>query len=169
MVPMEVPFTGIEIACLRLFTVYGPRQRPDMAIHRFVRCMFDGDPVPMYGDGSSIRDYTYVADAVAGFVSVAERFSGFRIVNIGESQTTSLCNLIAAIASAVGCEPKLARHSGQQGDVPFTHADISAARALGDDPSMPIEKGIRLFVEWYRGEYVAASSETERIETSPAV
>lgn len=149
---------GLSVACLRLFTVYGPRQRPDLAIHRFTRLMSEGRPVPMYGDGTTERDYTYVDDVVAGIEAAVELTGApepvYEIVNLGESRTTSLRRLIDLIAASLGVEPQIERLPPQPGDVERTFADVTRARALlGYAPSTPVEEGIPRFVEWYRTEF----------------
>ncbi len=142
----------IPTTCLRFFTVYGPRQRPEMAIHRFVRCVHEGQPIPFFGDGSSRRDYTYVSDIVGGVVQAIDRCGAFQIFNLGESQTTSLEDLVVQIGAACGKEPVLERLPNQPGDVPVTYADISHAREiLAYDPQVPVAEGLERFVRWYRG------------------
>lgn len=142
---------GIHAHCLRFFTVYGPRQRPEMAIHKFTRLLDEGRAVPMFGDGSTSRDYTYVDDIIDGVVASIERVQGYRIYNLGESQTIELRQLIEVIAAALGREPLIDRLPSQPGDVPRTNADVSRARAeLGYDPHTSVEEGVRRFVEWFR-------------------
>jgi UDP-glucuronate 4-epimerase len=147
---------GLSVICVRLFTVYGPRQRPDLAIHKFARLMSDGRPIPFYGDGSSARDYTFIADIVDGIVrsldwSVGAEPSAFEIVNLGESQTTSLSQLVEMISSELGVEATLDRQPQQPGDVERTYASVDKARALlGYDPRTSMEDGIRQFVDWFR-------------------
>lgn len=148
---------GLRISCLRYFTVYGPRQRPEMAIHKFVRRIDRGEPVPVFGDGTSRRDYTYVADAVAGTIAALDaldsREPGNRVYNIGESETIELRELVALIARLVGKEPLRDERPDQPGDVPATWADIERAREeLGYDPSTPLEEGLQRFIEWYGSE-----------------
>jgi len=146
---------GFRIAVLRLFTVYGPRQRPDLAIHRFTRLIAAGQPIEQYGDGSSERDHTHVDDIVNG-VRGALRWmtvdqEGFEIFNLGESRTVRLDRLIGLIAAELGLEPLVIPVDMPEGDVRRTHADISKARrVLGYQPQVPIEEGIRQFVDWYR-------------------
>jgi UDP-glucuronate 4-epimerase len=143
---------GMDIACLRFFTVYGPRQRPEMAIHKFVRLLERGEKLPLYGDGRSERDYTYVDDILDGVVKALDRSKGFRIYNLGESRTVSLKQLVSAIGRATGKEPGVEWQPAQPGDVPRTFADVSRARSeLGYDPRVDLEEGLRRFVEWYRG------------------
>jgi len=142
---------GMQVLCLRFFTVYGPGQRPDLAIHKFTRKIDRGEPIDQYGDGSTERDYTYVDDIVQG-VLAAFRYndSNFEIFNLGESQTTQLCDLIAAIEDALGKKAEIRRLPEQPGDVPRTFADISKARRmLGYDPQTKIREGIPKFIEWY--------------------
>lgn len=143
---------GMRSVCLRLFTVYGPGQRPDLAIHKFTKKILNGEPLEMYGDGSSERDYTYVDDIVQGIVA-ALRYQGpvFDIFNLGESETTSLKSLIDQIARATGSAPIIKQLPDQAGDVPRTYADISKARdILGYRPLVPISEGIPKFVEWFK-------------------
>lgn len=146
---------GLHVSVLRYFTVYGPRQRPEMAIHRFATLLSRGEAVPMYGDGSSARDYTYVDDIVQGTVAALDRCQGYEIYNLGESRTTTLRALIEMLADALGVPARVRPEPEQPGDVPITYADVSKARAkLGYEPSVPIEEGIRRFVEWFRREGV---------------
>ena len=142
----------ISVTCLRYFTVYGPRQRPDMAIHKFTRLMSYGREIPMFGDGSSSRDYTFVDDIVTGTVAAIERCQGFRIYNLGESQTIELKKLIELIAEKLGVEPNIKNLPFQPGDVQRTCADVSrACMDLDYKPTTDIETGIGAFVEWYKG------------------
>lgn len=146
---------GVPVAALRYFTVYGPRQRPEMAIHRFATLMTRGAPVTVYGDGSSARDYTYVDDIVQGTVAALDRCEGYEIYNLGESRTTRLDVLVETLAKALGVTPTLRREPDQPGDVPITFADVSKARArLGYTPSVDIEEGVARFAEWFRREGV---------------
>tara|TARA_R110002072_G_scaffold107777_14_gene234218 strand:- start:254 stop:1210 length:957 start_codon:yes stop_codon:yes gene_type:complete len=141
----------IPTTCLRFFTVYGPRQRPEMAIHKFVRHVFEGTPIPFFGDGSTRRDYTYADDIVHGILQAIERCSGYAIYNLGESETTSLADLVAMIGEACGREPILNKMPMQPGDVPVTYADVSLARERLDyAPQTSIAQGIERFVTWYR-------------------
>ena len=143
---------GMDIACLRFFTVYGPRQRPEMAIHKFVRLIESGRPLPVFGDGSSERDYTYIDDILDGVVKAHDRSTGYRIFNLGESSTISLRDLVTSIGRATGKEPGVDWQPAQPGDVPRTFADVSRAREeLGYDPRVGIEEGLARFVAWYRG------------------
>ena len=142
---------GMRVVCLRFFTVYGPGQRPDLAIHKFTESIHRGQPIPQYGDGSTRRDYTYIDDIVQG-VAGALRYEGpaFDIFNLGENQTTTLSELIIEIEKALGKKAIIERHPEQQGDMPLTAADITKARQfLGYNPQTKIREGIPKFVEWY--------------------
>ena len=142
---------GIPTTCLRFFTVYGPRQRPEMAIHKFVDLVHRGKPIPFYGDGSTRRDYTYVDDIVDGVVRALDRCGAYEIYNLGEAATTSLSELVAWIGEATGIEPVIERLPPQAGDVTMTCADISKARTrLGYDPKTGVRDGLERFVRWYR-------------------
>ena len=142
---------GIPITCARLFTVYGPRQRPEMAIHHFVRLVDQGFPVPVYGDGTARRDFTYVEDAVAGILAALDRPHPFEVVNLGVSHVVELREIIRLIEDAVGKPARLEWHPMQAGDVPVTFADIGKAiRLLGYAPRTTIREGIAAFVRWYR-------------------
>jgi UDP-glucuronate 4-epimerase len=146
---------GLGVVCLRFFTVYGPRQRPDLAIHKFARLMAAGEPVPVFGDGSTRRDYTYVDDIVQGVegaIAYAAAHPGaFELFNLGESDTVPLARLVELLGAAMGVEPVLQRLPAQPGDVRQTLADVSRARALlGYSPRVRIEEGIPRFVEWFR-------------------
>ncbi|HYG25200.1 MAG TPA: SDR family NAD(P)-dependent oxidoreductase [Verrucomicrobiae bacterium] len=142
---------GMDIAMLRFFTVYGPRQRPDLAIRKFTALISQGKPIPVFGDGSSARDHTYIADIVDGVMACTTREFGFEIFNLGESQTITLRRLIEVIESAVGKKAIIERQPLQPGDVPITFADIAKARdRLGYHPKVKVEEGIPMFVEWFR-------------------
>ena len=142
---------GMDVAMLRFFTVYGPRQRPDLAIHKFAQLISRGKPIPVFGDGGTARDYTYVTDTVDGVIACTQKQFGYEIFNLGESQTVKLSELIAFIESAVGKQAIIDRQPLQPGDVPITFADISKAqRRLGYQPQVKVEKGIPLFVDWFR-------------------
>ncbi len=142
---------GIDMVCLRLFTVYGPRQRPDLAIHKFTRAISRGDPVEIYGDGNTRRDYTYIDDILQGAFAALDRSLGFEIINLGEAQTVPLLELVRIIEKAAGKTARIRRLPEQPGDVPVTYADISKAeRLLGYRPQVKIEVGIPKFVEWFR-------------------
>lgn len=142
---------GMTMIGLRFFTVYGPRQRPEMAIHKFTRLIDEGKALPFYGDGSSSRDYTYVDDIVAGVLAALDRGEGYRVYNLGESATTTLTRLVELLGELLGKEPILDRQPMQPGDVLTTFADVSRAREeLGYAPEVPVEEGLARFVEWYR-------------------
>src|SRR5688572_2898722 len=150
---------GIPTACLRFFTVYGPRQRPEMAIAKFVRSVLAGKPIPFYGDGTTRRDYTYIDDIAAGVLAALDRCSGYEIYNLGESETTSLSELVEQIGSVCGRAPVLDRQPLQPGDVLITFADVSKARArLGYQPTTPVAEGLRRYVAWYRSQPEAAGA-----------
>ena len=146
----------LRILCLRFFTVYGPRQRPDLAIHKFTDLIARGQPLRMHGDGSSERDYTYITDALDGILAglewtARERDGALERVNLGGGERVRLDRLIALIAKAVGREANIERHPDQPGDVRLTDADLTHARqVLGFQPRVGIEDGIRNFVRWYQ-------------------
>ena len=141
----------LNIFALRFFTVYGPRQRPEMAIHKFTRLIDRGLPVPRFGDGSTRRDYTYVSDIIDGLVRAVERVQGYEVINLGGSQTTSLSDLIGIIESRLGRKAIIDDEPGQPGDVVATEADVDKARRLiGYEPRVRLDEGIGLFVDWYR-------------------
>lgn len=147
---------GLTTLCLRFFTVYGPRQRPDLAIHKFTALIEKGKPIPVYGDGSMGRDYTYVDDIVAGVVASVEYAPDqklpFEIFNLGNSHPVRLAELIAQLEAATGKKSLQQRLPDQPGDVPITWANIDKARRLlGYSPRTSMEQGLRNFVAWYRG------------------
>jgi len=143
----------IDVACLRYFTVYGPRQRPEMAIHQFTRLIHQGKQVSLFGDGSSRRDYTYIADAVDGTMEALNRKHGYEIYNLGESQTISLLELIRAIEERLGQKALLNFLPSQPGDVERTYADIrKAEKKLNYQPKTKITEGLDHFVRWYLNE-----------------
>jgi UDP-glucuronate 4-epimerase len=143
---------GLTVRCLRYFTVYGPRQRPEMAIHRFVRLALSGQPLPVFGDGGSGRDYTFIEDIVKGTLAALDREAReFRVYNLGNSRPVLLRDLCAAIGRAVGRELRLEQQPEQPGDVPITCADLRRAEAeLGYRPAVPLDEGLARFVAWYR-------------------
>jgi UDP-glucuronate 4-epimerase len=144
---------GMNIACLRIFTAYGPRQRPEMAIHKFTQLVDQGKKIPMYGDGSTRRDYTYIDDLIEGLLATINRHRGFEIYNLGESQTTSLKDLIELIEEALNKKANIEMLEPQPGDVSLTYADITKARQrLGYQPKVKMKEGVKRFVEWYRKE-----------------
>ncbi|MGB5995602.1 MAG: NAD-dependent epimerase/dehydratase family protein, partial [Candidatus Deferrimicrobiaceae bacterium] len=143
---------GMNIASLRFFTVYGPRQRPEMAIHKFTRLLFEGKDIDVYGDGSSRRDYTYIDDIVKGVLGALLAPPGHRIYNLGESATISLSDLIGLLERATGRKANRRFLPVQPGDVAVTYADVTRARAeIRYDPKVPVAEGVDRFVEWYRG------------------
>ncbi len=144
---------GMDIACLRYFTVYGPRQRPEMAIHRFTRLIQQGKKVSLFGAGDSRRDYTYIDDAVEGTVAALSKEHGYEIYNLGESRTTSLRQLIQWIEEGVGKKARIEQLPPQPGDVEQTFADIRKARDfLGYRPGTDMQEGLARFIRWYMEE-----------------
>jgi UDP-glucuronate 4-epimerase len=142
---------GISVTCLRFFTVYGPRQRPDLAIHKFARLIEQGNPIPIYGDGTMMRDFTYIDDIIDGTVAAMEKCTGFNIYNLGESKPVSVNDLVAEIEKALGKKAVKQYLLPQPGDVERTYADITkAARDLGYKPSTTIQAGLKKFVVWLR-------------------
>jgi UDP-glucuronate 4-epimerase len=142
---------GMDVTMLRLFTVYGPRQRPDLAIRKFATLIHAGQPVPVFGDGGMARDYTYVTDTVDGIIAAAQKEFGFEIFNLGESQTVTLGRLVELLEAALGKKAVIDRQPVPPGDVPVTYADITKARArLGYHPQVKIEAGIKLFIDWFQ-------------------
>ena len=141
----------MDVAMLRFFTVYGQRQRPDLAIYKFAELMMAGKPIPVFGDGSTARDYTFVSDTLDGIIACTKKEFGFEIFNLGESQTVKLSHLIELLEDALGKKAVIDWQPMQPGDVPITFADISKARAkLGYDPRIKIEQGIKMFAEWFK-------------------
>lgn len=144
---------GLRCVCLRFFTVYGPRQRPDLAISKFTRRIEDGQPIDKYGAGHTARDYTFISDIVDGILGAVRYEDGplCDIFNLGGSQTVTLNDLIATIEEAVGQKAIINELPEQPGDVPLTSADVSkAARLLGFKPATTIREGVPRFVEWFR-------------------
>ncbi|HXM50621.1 MAG TPA: SDR family NAD(P)-dependent oxidoreductase [Pyrinomonadaceae bacterium] len=142
----------MRIVCLRFFTVYGARQRPDLAIHKFAKLISAGWPIPVFGDGTTRRDYTYIDDIIAGVRAAMDYHqSKYEVINLGESRTVELRELIGLLEQELGRQAEIDRQPLQPGDVPQTFADISKARRLlGYDPQTQIEKGIEKFVEWFK-------------------
>jgi UDP-glucuronate 4-epimerase len=142
---------GLRCICLRFFTVYGARQRPDLAIHKFARLISEGQPIPVFGDGTTRRDYTYVDDIIAGVrAAIDYDQSDYEVVNLGESRTVELRQLISLLEKELDLPAKIDRQPLQPGDVPQTFADITKARRLlGYDPQTQIESGIKKFVKWF--------------------
>lgn len=141
----------LRIVCLRFFTVYGARQRPDLAIYKFAKLISDGKPIPVFGDGTTRRDYTYVDDIIAGVrAAIDYDQTNYEVINLGESRTVELRELISLLENELGTRAEINWQPLQPGDVPQTFADISKARRLlGYDPQTQIEDGIRRFVEWF--------------------
>lgn len=143
---------SFDITCLRFFTVFGPGQRPDLAIHKFTRLIDKGESIPFYGDGSTSRDYTYIDDIVNGISCASKNLGGYRIYNLGESRVIDLKKLVHTIENSLGKKAVLNKLPLQQGDVTITYADISKAKKeIGYNPQYDIETGINKFVEWYNG------------------
>jgi UDP-glucuronate 4-epimerase len=142
----------MRIVCLRFFTVYGARQRPDLAIHKFAKLISAGQPIPVFGDGTTRRDYTYVDDIIQGVrAAIDYHQTNYEVINLGESRTVELRELISLIENEIGRRAEIDRQPTQPGDVPQTYADISKARRLLNyNPQTAIEEGIKKFVEWFR-------------------
>ncbi|MEM7050427.1 MAG: NAD-dependent epimerase/dehydratase family protein [Acidobacteriota bacterium] len=150
---------GLKISCLRFFTVYGPCQRPEMAIHKFTDLIARGEAVPMFGEGSSRRDYTYIDDIIDGVVAALDGAFGFDIFNLGGAETTALSDLVQWIGEELDTEPRIEYLPAQPGDVPITFADVTkAGRLLGYSPRVPIREGLRRSVAWYRESRAAVGS-----------
>jgi UDP-glucuronate 4-epimerase len=149
---------GIRFIALRLFTVYGPRQRPDLAIHKFMRLMLAGQPVPLFGDGSTQRDYTYVGDIVAGLrAAIDYQQTPFEIINLGNNHAVSLLDVVREIEGVLGLRATIDRRPEQPGDVPQTWAKIDKARRLlGYEPATPFTEGVRQFADWMGAEAARA-------------
>ncbi len=144
---------GIGMTCLRFFTVYGPRQRPDLAIHKFARLIEAGKPIPIYGDGTMRRDFTYIDDIINGVVAAIDRCAGYHIYNLGESRPICVSDLIAEIEKALGKKAIRNHLPAQPGDVDQTYADVARAQQeLGYHPATHIATGLARFVQWLRGE-----------------
>ena len=143
---------GIRCMCLRFFTVYGPRQRPDLAISKFTKNILSDLPIQQYGDGTTARDYTYVEDIVSGILAAADYHeSQFEIINIGGSATTTLAELIKLVEDACGKKASIEVVGDQPGDVPRTFADVTKAQSLlGYSPQTPIAEGVKKYVEWFK-------------------
>lgn len=143
---------GIRCVCLRFFTVYGARQRPDLAIHKFAKLITEGRAIPVFGDGTTRRDYTYIDDIIAGVrAAIDYQASDYEVINLGESQTVELNQLIALLERELDTHAVIDRQPMQPGDVPQTYADVTKARELlRYDPKTKIEEGIKLFVQWFR-------------------
>jgi UDP-glucuronate 4-epimerase len=141
---------GIPTTCLRFFTAYGPRQRPEMAIHKFAQLIHDGQPIPFFGDGSTARDYTYIDDIIDGVLAAMDYPFPYEVFNLGESSTVTLKELVETLERVIGKPAVIQSMDLQPGDVEITYADVSKARKLlGYSPSTSITKGLTLFNEWY--------------------
>ncbi len=141
---------GLNVCCLRFFTVYGPRQRPEMAIHKFTRQINEGEEVVVYGDGTAIRDFTYITDILDGIERAMENASGFQIFNLGESRTISILETIDLIAKSLGKKARVRHDPPCEGDVPITFADLTLARKeLGYNPKVDVAAGVDAFVRWF--------------------
>ena len=144
---------GISVTCLRFFTVYGPRQRPDLAIHKFARLIEQGKSIPVYGDGSMMRDFTFIDDIIDGTMAGINKCAGYNIYNLGESRPIKVNDLIVEIEKALGKKAVIEHLPLQPGDVERTYADISrAGRDLAYAPNTDISTGLKRFVEWFRQE-----------------
>jgi len=142
---------GICVTCLRYFTVYGPRQRPDLAIHKFAKLIEQDKPIPIYGDGTMMRDFTYIDDIIDGTVAAIQKCDGFKIYNLGESQPIKVNDLVTEIEKALDKKAAKEYLPPQPGDVKRTYADITkAVRELGYNPTTTIQTGLARFVTWLR-------------------
>jgi UDP-glucuronate 4-epimerase len=142
---------GLPVTCLRFFTVYGPRNRPDLAIAKFVRLIDRGEPIPVYGDGTTRRDYTFIEDIVDGVLRAAQHCQGYAIYNLGNASPVALSQLVELIGQALGKTPSIQRLPPQPGDVRQTFADVSrAGRDLGYAPKTSLPEGLKRYAEWYR-------------------
>jgi UDP-glucuronate 4-epimerase len=140
----------MNITCLRFFTVFGPRQRPDLAIHKFTKLIYEDKPIPFFGDGTSARDYTYILDILNGIESAFNKIEGYNVFNLGESRVTNLSEMVELIEKALGKKATLNKLPMQPGDVKITFADISKARSvIGYNPTFNMTRGIDEFVKWY--------------------
>ena len=142
---------SIPTVCLRFFTVYGPRQRPDLAIHKFARLIQAGREIPMFGDGSSLRDYTFIDDIIDGITATLSLQTEFEVFNLGNSQPVSLSQMIRLLEQRLGRQAQIKVQDFQPGDMPFTHANLDKARRmLGYEPKVPFEEGLSRFVSWFK-------------------
>ena len=142
---------GLGVTCARIFTAYGPRQRPDLAVRKFAERMLSGLPVPIFGDGGSLRDYTFIDDLVDGLLRALDRDLGFAILNLGAGRTVTVLDVVKQLEQALGVDAEIEWRPREAGDVTRTLADVSAARAaLGWSPRVPFEEGIRRFAAWLR-------------------
>jgi UDP-glucuronate 4-epimerase len=147
---------GLRFVALRFFTVYGPRQRPDLAIHKFARLMRTGKPIPLFGDGTTRRDYTFIGDIIRGVRSaIAYDRTPYEVINLGNNQTVTLIEMVHTLESVLGRAANIEWRPAQLGDVPQTWANIDKAqRLLGYAPRTPFDEGVRRFAEWYLGQAV---------------
>jgi UDP-glucuronate 4-epimerase len=142
---------SMDIFCLRFFTVYGPRQRPDLAIHKFSDLIIHGKPITYYGEGDTKRDYTFIDDIIDGIILATEKVSGFRTINLGESRTVSLKEMVETLEEVIGKKAIIQRLPIQPGDVNITYADLTSAREiLGYSPQWSFRDGIEQFIKWKR-------------------
>lgn len=142
---------GINMFCLRFFTVYGPRQRPDLAIHKFFNLMSKNEEIPLFGDGSTSRDYTFIDDIIDGVLKSIKKIKGYEIINLGESETISLLGLVSSIEEIMGKKAKRQFLPMQPGDVNRTYADISKAKKILDyNPSTKFFEGLEIFYNWFK-------------------
>ena len=146
---------NMNVIMLRFFTVYGPKQRPDLAINKFTRLMLNNEEIPMFGDGTTSRDYTYIDDIVNGIVKsceyIVDHENVYEILNLGNSSPVSLKEMINTIGKVLGINPKIKQLPMQPGDVSKTYADITKAKEkIGYEPVTPFEQGIQKFVDWYK-------------------
>lgn len=143
---------GIPTTCLRFFTVYGPRQRPEMAIHKFTREIYEGRPITVFGDGNTARDYTYIDDIIQGVLAAIDQPYPFEVFNLGESFCVKLSELVSLLEEVSGRKALIQKMPAQPGDVELTYADVSKARKmLGYQPQTPIRQGLTNFVHWFEG------------------
>lgn len=151
---------GLNAYCLRFFTVYGPNQRPDMAISRFIQRLFDGERIQLFGNGQSLRDYTYVNDIVAGIVQAIERVKGFEIINLGGARPVALIDLVRKLEQYTGRKARLDYRPEQPGDVSQTAANLTkAAHLLGYQPRVSLEEGLQRMVNWFQAEHTSLLEE----------
>jgi UDP-glucuronate 4-epimerase len=144
---------GLPVTCLRFFTVYGPRQRPEMAVHAFTRAIAQGEPIEIFGDGSARRDFTYIDDIVDGVMAALERCAGFRVYNLGRGDAVEIGEVIALIERALAAKARIRYRPAEPGDVPVTLADVTRARVeLGYRPRVSIAEGVERFIAWFRAQ-----------------
>jgi len=144
---------GMSVTCVRIFTAYGPRQRPDLAIRKFAERMLRDEPVPVFGDGSAVRDFTFVDDLVDGLVRALDNDLGYAILNLGAGRTVTVLEVVRLLEQALQRKARIDWQASQTGDVPRTWADVSAARAaLGYEPQVGMQEGIERFARWLRSQ-----------------